>query len=498
LAATSFAQISFQNPTALALQAQRPDGVAVGDFDGDGDQDFAITTGQLQTISGPDYVEIFLNNGSGNFTAGQVIFLGNNVGSSALVAADFDSDTDTDLAVSLKNANMVQVLTNTSGVFTLELAVPIGGGQPQFMAGGDVDADGDVDLVTANRNTNDLTVLHNNGLGVFTSGGLLAVGLDPRGITLNDLNGDCDLDIAVAAHDSRRVDVLMGNGIGGFGAVQSYLMPASEKPSGMFSADLDADGDIDLITTLTISNAGQVVVLKNGGGAFSSTAYASNGLNPSSILSADLDGDGDKDIAAVDEDSDVVSVLPNLGAATFGAAGTFAVGVNPTAIVGTDLDGNGSIDLVVSNRDSSNVSVLANTSNGGTQTYCVSHPNSVGAGARIDTFGSVSLAANSFNLYVRCAPPTQNGLFFYGALSNNIPFHAGRLCVKQPVTRLGPIVSTDAAGLVVRQVDFNAAPANSGPAQIQAGSTWHFQFWYRDPTAGITNTTDALSATFRP
>jgi hypothetical protein len=66
------------------------------------------------------------------------------------------------------------------------------------------------------------------------------------------------------------------------------------------------------------------------------------------------------------------------------------------------------------------------------------------------------------------------------------------------VTRLGPIVITDAAGGVVRPVDFTAAPANSGPAQIQAGSTWYFQFWHRDPTAGSTNTTDGLRATFRP
>ena len=36
--------------------------------------------------------------------------------------------------------------------------------------------------------------------------------------------------------------------------------------------------------------------------------------------------------------------------------------------------------------------------------------------------------------------------------------------------------------------------------QIDAGETWNFQFWYRDPSAGGAgfNFTDALSITFCP
>lgn len=61
-----------------------------------------------------------------------------------------------------------------------------------------------------------------------------------------------------------------------------------------------------------------------------------------------------------------------------------------------------------------------------------------------------------------------------------------------------PAFQTDAAGSASRQVDFTAAPAGAGPGAIQAGSTWFFQGWYRDPDAGGAgfNLSDGLEACF--
>ncbi len=46
--------------------------------------------------------------------------------------------------------------------------------------------------------------------------------------------------------------------------------------------------------------------------------------------------------------------------------------------------------------------------------------------------------------------------------------------------------------------DITSPPQASG--QILDGSTWNFQFWYRDPNGGgaFYNFTDGLSATFCP
>jgi hypothetical protein len=369
------------------------------------------------------------------------------------------------------------------------------------MAGGDIDADGDVDLITSNRASDSLSVLRNNGAGGFTLIATITVGVGPRHVVLDDLNGDCALDVAVAVHDDRQVKVLFNQGNGTFGAPVAFNVPGNEKPSGMTAVDFDHDGDVDLVSTTDVNNSGRIVAMVNDGqGSFQSTLYQTSSQNPDSVLAADLDADGDKDVATADEASNLVSALANSGSGTFGAAVTFAVGLHPSMLASEDFDQNGSIDLVTANRDSDNVSVLLNASNGGSHSFCQTSPNSAGAGARIDTFGPLSIASNDFRLTARCAAPNQPGLFFYGGGRKFLPFGNGNLCVSSPFFRLNPPVQVDASGHVLRRVDFTQPPSGSGPGMITSGSTWYFQFWYRDPMGGGAryNTTDGLSVTFLP
>jgi len=46
-------------------------------------------------------------------------------------------------------------------------------------------------------------------------------------------------------------------------------------------------------------------------------------------------------------------------------------------------------------------------------------------------------------------------------------------------------------------LDFSAAPVASGAGALTVGSTWYFQYWYRDPAASGAsfNLSDAASAT---
>ena len=64
--------------------------------------------------------------------------------------------------------------------------------------------------------------------------------------------------------------------------------------------------------------------------------------------------------------------------------------------------------------------------------------------------------------------------------------------------RLAPVVRCDASGTGSLALDFT--DPLSAASLISAGSTWNFQFWYRDPQPvghGF-NLTDALSAQFCP
>ena len=135
----------------------------------------------------------------------------------------------------------------------------------------------------------------------------------------------------------------------------------------------------------------------------------------------------------------------------------------------------------------------------GTSTYCVGAPNSAGAGARMASRGSPSVAANDLVLAVSGATPSVFGLFYYGSTAlAGAPFGDGFRCVGGSTFRLNPPATTNASGAASRPLDLTSPPAPAG--QITAGSTWYFQFWYRDvPAMGAGfNLSDGLAATFCP
>jgi len=134
-------------------------------------------------------------------------------------------------------------------------------------------------------------------------------------------------------------------------------------------------------------------------------------------------------------------------------------------------------------------------------TYCVGAPNSVGAGARIGYSGFTSVSLNDFHAEVTGAVPGRPGYFLYGAGQAQVPYGDGFRCIGGTLGRLRPATLADGSGANSRHVDFTVPPAGGGPAQIHPGSTWNFQYWYRDPAGpgGTgTNLSDGLSMTFTP
>ncbi len=122
-----------------------------------------------------------------------------------------------------------------------------------------------------------------------------------------------------------------------------------------------------------------------------------------------------------------------------------------------------------------------------------------GRGARIAGLGSTSVAANDLLLNISAGRPLGTGLFFYGPNNIQATFGNGQRCVGGATYRLFPLVQVDAGGAVARQVDLSSPPQPGG--QIQSGSTWYFQLWYRDPNPSCVssfNMSNGLALTFVP
>ncbi len=130
--------------------------------------------------------------------------------------------------------------------------------------------------------------------------------------------------------------------------------------------------------------------------------------------------------------------------------------------------------------------------------YCATSSNSAGTGALLSTTGSASIASNDLALVVTDSVPGQPGVFLYGSNRTEIPFGDGTLCVSGPLYRVPQPSLANADGYVFHTLDLAGPPFSGGPGMVTPGSTWYFQYRFRDPfSAGSGfNTSSAVSVTF--
>lgn len=129
--------------------------------------------------------------------------------------------------------------------------------------------------------------------------------------------------------------------------------------------------------------------------------------------------------------------------------------------------------------------------------FCPAAPNSTGMPAELTLGGSCATAENTFVL--SAAPvPQAPGIFFYGGEpvggGAGTPFMNGLLCVTGSTFRLSVVLPDGAAALLA--VDLENPPSPAGG--FLPGSTWHFQYWFRDAAGGGSqaNLSSGLSVTF--
>ena len=283
-----------------------PWGVAAGDFNGDGYDDFAVTNNGSGTVS------VFINDGAGIFAAAVNYPVG--AGLRGITSGDFNNDSLLDLVVTNGDDNTVSVLLgNGDGVFDPQPPVPTGDlTTPTGIASGDFDNDGLLDVVTANNSltAGSISVLLGDGNGSFGTFTPVAAPLGTRGVTVGYFNADTYLDVATA--NTGLVSIFLNNGSGGFPTRTDIEEFDLTDVRGIITADFNLDGMLDLAVVFGSNNL--ALLAGNGDGTFEDPVEATkfHTLNtPIFLAAADFDGNGKPDVATADSGANKTSVFLN-------------------------------------------------------------------------------------------------------------------------------------------------------------------------------------------
>jgi len=337
--------LSFANKIDLAAPAgSLPYSMAAGDIDGDGLPDLVVTNNVSSTVS------VYRNTstpGTISFAARVEFTTGNAPWSVAI--GDLDGDGKPDLAVSNFMSNTVSVFKNTGTTGSIAFAANtdlITGLSPHSIAIGDLDGDSKPDLAVTNTLSNSVSLFRNqssSGTMAFATKTDISAGADePFGIAIGDLDGDNKPDLAITYDNFNLItqatvsmSVWKNMSSPGNFFFLSKVNYGSGDANNVSMGDLNGDGQPELI----VAKSTNLLIYQNTSAAGSialagPVAYSTNSAY--SAVMSDLDGDNMPDLAVANFTSQTVSVLKNK--VTDPAIVSFAPAI---AIAGTTITING-------------------------------------------------------------------------------------------------------------------------------------------------------------
>jgi len=337
-------QGTFGPEQIITTNINLPTTVYAADIDGDGDMD-------VLSASESDSMISWYENTNGLGTFGSQHIISNTQGAHSVYATDIDTDGDMDVLSFSVYGNSITWYENTDGHggFSFHHIRYEEGVYAVFAS--DIDNDGDMDVVSVSF-TNDGITWHENidGLGTFGLHHLItttAKGIND--VVAADIDGDGDKDVIFSSHFDDKVSWRENiDGQGNFGPLQTIASTVSNVRS-VFAADIDGDGDIDVLSAS--KNDDRIAWYENtdGQGAFGpQQIITTNADQAKSVYATDIDGDGDMDVLSASTGDNKIAWYENTdGQGTFGPQQIITTNASqPHSVYAADLDGDGDMDVL--------------------------------------------------------------------------------------------------------------------------------------------------------
>lgn len=316
--------------------------LAIGDVDGDGDNDVVSLPGSTMSVA--------LNMGDGTF--GTPVDYPASEYPVSVALGDLDGDGDLDAVVANFFGDDISVYLNAGdGTYLPSTNYPLGSGGtfgsvPYHVIVADVDDDNDLDVVTANSLSTEVSVLTNSGQGAFVN----TQNIQLPGEAIFVVAGHIDHpswqgfpDLAVSTALEGQVYWLKNNGSGMF-HVESSIDVGFPQAQSLALADLDWDADLDLVVPIAGSDQIAVLLFNDSSNSFEPAQFHPASGGPAGVTIGDIDGDGNPDVAATGSGS--IAVLRNDGHGAFAPAIYFDLGYWSSPLLSGDMNGDCAIDLV--------------------------------------------------------------------------------------------------------------------------------------------------------
>ena len=218
----------------------------------------------------------------------------------------------------------------------------------------DLDGDGDPDVLSASEEDDTVAWYENLGAGAFSAKRVISAAVDKAtSVYAADLDGDGDPDVLLAsgfssANAGRISKIAWYENLGSADfAAERVISTAAEEPTSVFAADLDGDGDADVLSTSAADD--KLAWYENlGNKEFSGQRVISTEASVrTSTHAVDLDGDGDADVLSTSQNDDKVAWYENLGGGTFSTQRVITTDADGArAVHAADLDGDGYADVL--------------------------------------------------------------------------------------------------------------------------------------------------------